>query len=176
MTGLSQGWMSLLPIPGLERLMGVVRACRRGDTGPFDLQPVGQRLGGSRCRALALCAERHGDGWGCDVADVDHMGTVGASIPFDAWPRCCAGLAFSGRWRDAGLFVFAVLFVWAVKVALIEPSALACPLQVSFQEIGGQTANAEWCGRLTQVSDTFRKLGEQALARGLHPPGRPAPD
>ena len=77
---------------------------------------------------------------------------------------------------SAGLFVFAVLFAWAVKAALIEPFALACLLQVFFQETEGQSPNAEWRGRLTQVSDKFRKLGEQAVAGGLHPARATDPD
>ena len=77
---------------------------------------------------------------------------------------------------SAGLFVFALLFAWAVKAALIEPFALACLLQVFFNETEGQVPNAEWRGRLTQISDRFRKLGEQAVTGGLGRASAPHPE
>jgi hypothetical protein len=64
---------------------------------------------------------------------------------------------------SAGMFVFAIVFAWAVKAALIEPFAVACMLQVFFKVTAGQEPNAEWRGRLTQASDKFRKLGEKAV-------------
>jgi hypothetical protein len=63
----------------------------------------------------------------------------------------------------AGMFVFAVVFAWAVKIAVIEPFAVACMLQVFFQETEGQEPMPEWRGRLTQASEKFRRLGERAV-------------
>jgi hypothetical protein len=77
---------------------------------------------------------------------------------------------------SAGLIAVAVLFAWAVKAALIEPFALACLLQVFYRETESQMPNAEWRGRLTYVSEKFRKLGEQALGGGLHPARAADPD
>lgn len=70
----------------------------------------------------------------------------------------------------------AVVFAWAVKVAVIEPFALACMLQVFFKVSEGQDPMPAWKGRLTHASDRFRKLGEQAVSwrpgqgRGTAPP------
>jgi hypothetical protein len=63
----------------------------------------------------------------------------------------------------AGMFIFAVVFAWATKVALIEPFALACMLQVFFKVTEGQEPKPEWRGKLAQASAKFRTLGERAL-------------
>lgn len=76
-----------------------------------------------------------------------------------------AGVAYliPGAWSAGGL-VFALIFAWAVKAALIEPFALACLLQVYFKVTAGQTPNPEWQARLEKASDKFRKMGERALS------------
>ena len=60
-------------------------------------------------------------------------------------------------------FVFALIFAWAVKAAVIEPFELACMMQVFFNVTEGQEPQPEWRGRLTQMSDKFRQLGERAV-------------
>ncbi len=60
--------------------------------------------------------------------------------------------------------MFALLFAWAAKAALIEPFAIACMLQVFFKVTEGQTPNPEWEAKLTSVSDKFRTMGEKAAA------------
>ncbi len=71
---------------------------------------------------------------------------------------------------SAAVLVFAVLFAWAVKAALIEPFALACLLQVFFAVTEGQAPNPDWRARLEAASERFRRLGETALQRaGLRP-------
>lgn len=59
--------------------------------------------------------------------------------------------------------VLAASFGWAVKAALYDPFAMACMVQLHFRLTEGQEPLAEWRGRLTQVSDKFRLLGERAL-------------
>ena len=68
-----------------------------------------------------------------------------------------------GSW-SAGGFVFAIIFAWAVKAALIEPFAIACLLQVYFKVTEGQVPNPEWEAKLTSASDKFKALGEKAMA------------
>ena len=76
-----------------------------------------------------------------------------------------------GQW-SAGTFIFAVIFAWAVKAAVIEPFALACLLQVYFKEIEGEVPNPDWAAKLESASGKFRKLGERAMqwAGGRHAP------
>lgn len=57
----------------------------------------------------------------------------------------------------------AVLVGWAVKAALFDPFALACMVQLHLRLTEDQEPQPEWRGRLTQVSDKFRQLGERAL-------------
>ena len=73
----------------------------------------------------------------------------------------------------AGGFVFAFLFAWAVKAALLEPFAIAAMMEVYFKVIEGQTPDPAWDERIGQVSRKFRELREKAAnwAGG----GRPAP-
>lgn len=59
--------------------------------------------------------------------------------------------------------LLAVAFAWAVKAALYDPFALGCLLQLHLRLTEGQEPLPEWRGRLTQVSDKFRLLGERAL-------------
>jgi len=64
----------------------------------------------------------------------------------------------SGFWT----FGLAVVVAVALKKAIMEPIAIAALMQVYFQEIEGQTPNAEWTARLEQVSSRFRTLGQKA--------------
>jgi len=74
----------------------------------------------------------------------------------------------SGMWA----FGFAVIFAVAIKKAIMEPIAIAALMQVYFQEIEGQTPNAEWTERLERVSSRFRDLGQKAA--DWVPPAKPA--
>jgi len=47
-------------------------------------------------------------------------------------------------------------------------------MQVYFQEIEGQTPNAEWTARLEQVSSRFRALGQKASGWIPEAPVNPA--
>ncbi|MDZ4085689.1 MAG: hypothetical protein U1E69_02690 [Tabrizicola sp.] len=71
-----------------------------------------------------------------------------------------AALLPGGPW--AGVLL-ALVLGWAVKAALYDPFALACMLQLHLRLTQDQEPLPEWRGRLTQVSDTFRQLGERAL-------------
>jgi hypothetical protein len=64
-----------------------------------------------------------------------------------------------------GVFVIAALLAWAIKVAIIEPFAVATLLQTFIAVIEGQSMNAAWAGRLTRMSAKFRVLGELAADR-----------
>jgi hypothetical protein len=67
-----------------------------------------------------------------------------------------------GAW-SAGGFIFALIFAWAVKAALIEPFAIASMMDVYFRVIEGQTPDPQWDARLTEVSKKFRDLKDRAI-------------
>lgn len=75
-----------------------------------------------------------------------------------------------GGW-SAGGFVFALIFAWAVKAALIEPFAITCMMQVFFRTTAGQAPDPEWDSRISGVSRRFNELKERA---GLWVGGRGA--
>jgi hypothetical protein len=182
-TGLLGGLLMFVPVPGLDRLMGVVRAYLRMAVGLVDEVILGHAI---RTRSDNAWEAAH-DGLVLYAQNAKAMLGAAAWLTLITWvmsalvfllmlgPAAAVAVLLPGD-GSAGLFVFAVLFAWAVKVALIEPFALACLLQVFFQETEGQIPNGEWRGRLTQVSDKFRKLGEQAVAGGLHPTRTATPD
>lgn len=66
-----------------------------------------------------------------------------------------------GTW-SAGGFVFALIFAWAVKAALIEPFAIACMMDVYFRTIEGQSPDPAWDARLSGVSSQFNRIKEKA--------------
>ena len=58
--------------------------------------------------------------------------------------------------------VFALLFAWAVKVAVIEPFAIACLLQAFFKVTDGQVPNPDWEAKIDKASAKFQTLGDKA--------------
>lgn len=59
--------------------------------------------------------------------------------------------------------IFALVFAWAAKAALLEPLALVCMMQAYFKVIEGQVPDPVWDQRLTQMSGKFGKIKQQAI-------------
>jgi hypothetical protein len=59
-------------------------------------------------------------------------------------------------------FAAAILFAWGIKVAVLEPIAIAALMEVYFKTIEGQKPNPEWEARLDGVSSKFRDLTDRA--------------
>ena len=78
-------------------------------------------------------------------------------------------LGATGGWS----FVLAIVFAWALRAALLEPFAIAALMSVYFQAIEGQIPDAEWRKKLNGASDQFSELGRKA--RGYFAPGGDAP-
>src|SRR5690606_37027384 len=74
-----------------------------------------------------------------------------------------------GAWA-AGGFIFALIFAWSVKAALLEPFAITCLMEVYFTTIEGQTPDPEWEAKLEQLSGKFRELKARALGAGRQQP------
>ena len=65
---------------------------------------------------------------------------------------------------SAGYAVFvAIALAWAVKMALLEPFAIAALMTVYFTTIEGQAIDPEWEERLSRTSQAFRDLKDKAL-------------
>lgn len=171
-TGLIQGLLTILPIPGLDRIMGVVLAYLRLAVGlvdevilahglrtraanPWASAREGLVLYGQNARVMLVnAAWLTAITWGLSVLVFLVMLAPAAAV---VW-------LIPGAWSGGG-FVFALVFAWAVKAALIEPFALACLIQVFFVETEGQKPDPEWEARLEEVSEKFRSMGIKAAAR-----------
>jgi hypothetical protein len=74
--------------------------------------------------------------------------------------------------------VIAIVFAWSFKAALLEPFAIAALMQAYFKIIEGQKPNPDWDEKLTGLSARFRELKDKAAtwAGGALPQGTPKPE
>lgn len=169
-TGLVEGVMTILPIPGLNQIMGAVRAYLRIAVGLVDevilahaIRTRSENAWEAAHDGLVLYAQ-NGRAMLMNAAWLTLIAWVLAVVVFLLMLAPAAGLVWLLPGEAAGgTFIFALIFAWAVKAAVIEPFALACMIQVFFNVTEGQEPQPEWRGRLTQVSDKFRQLGERAV-------------
>lgn len=77
-----------------------------------------------------------------------------------------------GAW-SAGGFVFALLFAWAFKAALLEPLAICCMMQVFSRLTQGQTPDPEWRARLAGLSGKFGTIRDKAASWAFAPKTSP---
>ncbi|MCF8485124.1 MAG: hypothetical protein K9G71_07910 [Rhodobacteraceae bacterium] len=169
-TGLVQGLLMILPIPGLDRIIGLVRAYLKMAVGLVDEVILAH-----------LMATRAPNPWkGAQEALVLYGQNARPMMINAAWLTAIVWLlsfvvfvvmlapAAALMWLipgefTAGTFLFAVVFAWAVKAALIEPFAIACMIQVFFKVTAGQTPNPEWEARLAGASEKFKEMGNRAM-------------
>lgn len=168
-TGLVQGITSLLPVPGLQQLMGLVRAFLRIAVGLIDevilaysIRTESQNPWVSARTALILYAQ-NAPGMLKNAAWLTAMVYGLSFFVFLLFLAPAAALVYMlpGAWSAGGV-VFAILFAWAVKASIIEPFAIACLLQSYFQAIEGQTPDAAWEARIDGASRKFGELKDKA--------------
>jgi hypothetical protein len=170
-TGLVRGIFTVLPIPGARQLVGIVHAFLRIAIGYIDEVILAYLI---RTKAT--------NAWeGASTALVLYGQNYKPMLKNAAWltlfvyglsvlvflvmlaPAAAVVYLIPGAWSAGGL-VFALVFAWSVKAALLEPFAITCMMQVYFRAIEGQTPDPEWEARLAQMSDKFRTLKERALS------------
>lgn len=170
-TGLVKGVASFLPIPGLQQIMGAVHAFLRIAVGLVDevilahaIRTRSTNPWASARTALVLYGQNAG-----------RMMRNAAILTLFVWllslivfflmlaPAAAIVYAIPGTWSAGGV-VFALVFAWAVKAALIEPFAIACMMQAFFNVTDGQTPDPAWESRIDGASERFRKMGEQAAS------------
>ena len=170
-TGLVQGIASLLPIPGLDGIMNLVRAFLKVAVGLIDevilahliREKVENPWTGAQ-EALVLYAQ-NAKPMLKNAAIITIVSYILSFVVFLIMlaPAGAVVYMIPGGW-SAGGFVFAIIFAWAVKAALIEPFAIACLLQAYFKVTEGQTPDPEWMNKLESTSGKFRSLGEKAAS------------
>lgn len=169
-SGLVEGLFTLLPIPGLNQIAGIVRAYLRLSLGLVDEIVLAHAI---RTRSENAWEAAH-DGLVLYAQNARQMLVNAAVLTLVSWVLAVVvfvlmlGPATALIWllpgdASAGMYLVALIFAWAIKAAIIEPFALACMLQAYFNVTAGQEPLPEWRGRLTQVSDKFRQLGERAV-------------
>lgn len=177
-TGLVEGLASLLPIPALDGLMRVVRAFLKVAVGLIDevilaylIRNNSQNPWSDSRDALVLYGQ-NARPLLVNAAVIALVSYILAFLVFLVMlaPAAAVVYAIPGA-CSAGGFVFAILFAWAVKAAVIEPFAVACLLQAYFKLIEGQTPNPDWVAKLDSVSNKFRKLGQRASDWATAPSG-----
>ena len=170
-TGLVEGLLSVLPIPGTGALMGAVRGFLKVSVGTLDEVMLAHGMATrapnpylAAREALVLYAQ-----------NARAMMTNAAWVTAWVWglslivflialvPAGVVALLLPGQMAAAGI-VIALLIAWAVKAALIEPFALACMLQAWFAVTTGQAPDPGWTARLDRASDRFTALGARATA------------
>jgi hypothetical protein len=170
-TGLIEGILSIIPIPGLDNLVGVLRAYLKVAVGLVDemiiahaIRTKAENPWANAREALVLYAQ-NARPMMVNAAWLTAISYVLAFIVFLVMLAPAAAVVYLMPGNvSAGSFVFAFIFAWAVKAALIEPFCVACLMQVYFKVTAGQTPNPEWEAKLTNASDKFRHMGEQAAS------------
>jgi hypothetical protein len=160
--------LSIVPLPGAGRVPVAVRAFLRVSVGLMDEVALAQLIKGRAKNpwdgaqdALVLYADKA-------KAMMSNAGLLSAGmwgLTFLIFLLMLGPGAFfvwfvPGEW-SVGHLVFAGIFAWAIKVAVIEPFAVACLLQVFFRLNDGQTPDPDWRARLESTSEAFQAIGQQ---------------
>ncbi|MDN5787143.1 hypothetical protein [Pseudorhodobacter sp.] len=168
-TGVVQGLLSILPIPGLSQIMGVVRAYLRVSVGLLDEIILAYAIKTKSKNPWAAAREGlvlYGQNAKPMLVNAAWLTAIVYGLSFVVFllmlaPAAAVVYLMPGAWSAGGV-VFALVFAWAVKAALIEPFAIACLLQVYFRVIEGQVPNPEWEAKLDGLSDKFRGMAAKA--------------
>ena len=175
-TGVVRGVLTLLPIPGARQVSGLLHAFLRVAVGLIDEVILAHAIRSRATDPWASAREAlvlYGQNYRPMLKNAAWLAVIVYGLSFVVFlvmlaPAALVVYLMPGAWA-AGGFVFALLFAWAVKAALLEPFAVACMMQVYFRAIEGQSPDPEWDARLEQVSGHFRKL------KGRIAGGRAAP-
>jgi hypothetical protein len=168
-TGLVRGIVSILPIPGAQLLVSVVQAFLRIAVGFIDevilayaIRTKSNNAWASAQTALVLYAQNYKP----MLKNAAWLALIVYGLSFVVFlvmlaPAALAVYLIPGAWSAGGV-IFALLFAWAVKAALLEPFAITCMMDVYFRTIEGQVPDPAWEAKLENLSRKFRTLKEKA--------------
>jgi len=176
-TGLVRGILSILPIPGASQISGILHAFLRVAVGFIDEVILAHAIRTGSTNPWSSAKEAlilYGQNYKVMLKNAAWLAAIVYLLSFLVFlvmlaPAALVVYLMPGAWA-AGGFVFALLFAWSVKAALLEPFALTCLMQVYFKTIKGQQPDPEWEARLEQMSAKFRNLKARALAHTAAPP------
>jgi hypothetical protein len=168
-TGVVEGVAMILPIPGLDNLARLFRAFLKVAVGFVDevilayaIRTQSQNPWESAETALVL----YGQNYRAMLKNAAWLAIIIYGLSFLIFlfllaPAIALVYFMPGAWGASGV-VFALIFAWAFKAALLEPFAVACMMQVFFSVAEGQTPDPEWKSRLSGLTNKFQKLQEKA--------------
>ncbi|MEO8531397.1 MAG: hypothetical protein ABI459_09235, partial [Deltaproteobacteria bacterium] len=168
-TGLVEGLLSILPIPGLDKIMPLVRGFLKVSVGLIDeviLAEIIRRKSDDAYtvakQSLVLYAQNAKPIMKNAALITLFSWLLGAAVflvmllpaGFIVWLMPGTSTAMT--------FMIAIAFAWAAKAALVEPFTVACMLQVYYKVTEGQVPKPEWEAKLNNLSAKFKSLGEKA--------------
>lgn len=174
-TELVRGIMSILPIPGAKQFVSIVHAFLRIAVGFIDevilayaIRTKSDNAWASAQTGLVLYAQNYKP----MLKNAAWLALIVYGLSFVVFlvmlaPAALAVYLIPGAWSAGGI-VFALIFAWAVKAALLEPFAITCMMEVYFRTIAGQAPDPAWEAKLDSLSAKFTKLKEKA--RTYQPP------
>ncbi|WIY52236.1 hypothetical protein O9Z70_12280 [Devosia sp. YIM 151766] len=168
-TGLMRGVLSVLPLPGVQQLAGILNAFLKVAVGFIDEVILAHAIRTGATNPWTSAKEAlvlYGQNYKVMLKNAAWLAVIVYVLSFVVFlvmlaPAALVVYLMPGAWAAGGL-VFALLFAWSVKAALLEPFAITCLMQVYFKTIEGQSPNPEWEARLEQMSGKFRKLKARA--------------
>jgi hypothetical protein len=175
-TGLMQGIANFLPIPGLNALMGFLRAFLKVAVGFVDeviLAYAIRTRSDNPWRSAQEALVLYGQNYKVILRNAAFLAVFIYVLSFVVFlvmlaPAAALVYMIPGGW-SAGGFVFALLFAWAFKAALLEPLAITCMMQVFFKVTEGQQPDPAWDARLSELSGKFVKIKERATSAFAQP-------
>jgi hypothetical protein len=170
-TGLVRGITSILPIPGLNALMNFLHAFLKIAAGFIDeviLAYLIRTHSRNPWESARIALVLYGQNYKPMLRNAAFLTIFIYLLSIVIFllilgPAATLVYTLPGMWSGAG-FVFALIFVWAFKKAVLEPIAIACMMQAYFKTIEGQTPDPEWDARLASISKKFQTIKDKALA------------
>lgn len=164
-SGLVRGILTVLPIPGGQQLSSILHAFLRVAVGFVDEVILAHAIRTKATDPWASAKEAlvlYGQNYKVMLRNAAWLAAIVYLLSFIVFllmlaPAALVVYLLPGAWA-AGGFVFALLFAWSVKAAVLEPFAMACLMQVYFRVIEDQQPDPEWEAKLEQMSSHFRKL------------------
>ncbi len=163
----------LLPIPGLDSLMGIVNAVLKASTTYIDETLFSYNLARgdensfrSAKDGLIYYAQNSKEvlKTGMWAVVVDKVVTTFIWLVMLAPAFALSAiLPASGMWVTITAFVCAIVFAGDVRAAFLKPLLLTMVMIKFHNEVQGQEINLVWDERLTNASSKFKELKEQAV-------------
>ncbi|MFN3548370.1 MAG: hypothetical protein ACK4U0_12845 [Mesorhizobium sp.] len=169
-TGLVGGVAMVLPIPGLQAIANFVNTVIRLSLTYVDEIILGYniRIGSDQpfetARQGVVLYAQNGGAMIRNAVWLSVFLWLFSFVVFLVMLAPAAAVLYAMPGQLAGWsFVFAIVFAWALKAALLEPFAIAALMSVYFRTIEGQVPNPEWDARLAGASRHFQELRDKAV-------------